>query len=661
MKITHPSGQNYELFPGTQLEITRYNPYFNELGEQSIPISIPATQKNLQLLGYPNRADNIKKLESRLDTQIQSGAFSIVGRQAILSAQTKGNIETSFYMNDGAFYEKIEDLTLAEIFENKKLTFNTIEDAIHFMYTLVGYNDYRFGVFQITAGDYKLNAITDQVNRSGHRVFVNQDVTEEIIDGKKVTIPKGFFMTPFVKVKHVLSEVLLHLGYSLGTSLLDEAPFNEMVFLNNNIDTLVDNSINYIDLVPNITVKDLFNVIRKFNVEFIPDEHSKTVNIIRFSDAVDMASEDISKYAVSEKIVNYHHNYRQVKLQSEMINSPLTRQSLPFHNVFISRQGGLQQGTSQDQSLYLFELLSQYPTTYYRKLDGALVRDGFQGDKSFVEKLTGVGLGYYAGGPLQTEDYSFPDVMPDIKTELKITYNPTTYNYTTFPYIDSYRALRSKIVFDDGSEDEEGISDLKAMLCLFYRTNSHCVGVLNNYNNEGYKIWNYSILWNGPDGIFEKFWRSRDTLLRNALLRVNVETILPEELKKSLTPIRPIVLHNQKYLLAEMQYTAKGKTVGAMSLLSTKVQEPISIAKSATEYFREKTYRWQLKMSQTYPGIYRFKGEPPAFYPPDPTPEQFTAGGKYYSRDYDVEIMRGGTWDNPLQWHITVWLEPALY
>lgn len=660
MKITHQSGEAYDLYPDTEIELTRFNPFFNELGEQSVPVSLPASAKNLQMLGHPERADNINKPASRIDVNLQSGVYSVNGRQAVLSAQKRKSIETSFYLNDGAFYEKIDDLTLAEIFEDKKLTFNTIEDAIHFIYTLVSYNDSRFAVFPIQAGDFKLNAITDDVNRSGQRIFVNQDVTEKIINDKKITIPKGFFMTPFIKVKHVLSEVLTYLGYSLGTSFLDIAPFNDMVFLNNNIDTLVANSINYIDLVPNITVKDLFNVLRKFNVEFIPDEHLRIVNIVKFNDLLNLPATDISKYAVSEKIVNYHYNYRQLKLSSEMINSPFTRQTLPFYSVFGSSQGALQEGTAQNQSLHLFEILSQYPTTYYRKLDGALVRDGFQGNKQFVEKLTGVGLGYFAGGSLQSEDFTFPDVMPDIKTELLTQYNPP-YNYATFPYIDSSRALRSKIVFDDGSEDEAGISDLKAMLCLFYRTSSHCVGVLNNYDNTGSKLWDYSLLWNGEDGIFEKFWRSRDTLLRNALLKVDIETILPEELKQSLSSIHPILLHNQKYLLSEMQYSTKRKSSGRISLLSTKIQQPISLAKPTSEYFREKTYRWQLKMSQSYPGIYRFKADPTAFYPPDPTPEQYAAGGRYHGRTYDVEIQRGFDWENPMQGTIYVWLEPVLY
>lgn len=662
MKVKHPSGEAYDLLPNTEIEFARYNPFFHELGEQSLPFTIPASQKNLDLLSHPHRADNFRKPLTGLDVQIESGTFNIVGRQAILSAQEKGMIETSIYLHEGAFYEKIEEITLSEIFKDKKITFSSVDDVISFMYSLVSASDARFAIFPVQAETYKLNALSDQTNAMGLRKFINEVATEAIIDEKKVTIPKAFFMTPFVKVRHVLSEVLLHLGYTLGTSFLDNAPFNEMVFLNNNIDTLVDNSLNYIDIVPNITVKELFNVIRKFNVELIPDEHQKIVNIINFNDVVNQPSVDISDYAVSKKIVNYHGSYRQLKLSSEMINSPLSKQTLPYHSVFPSMTdyGSLQQGTEQQQGLYLFEILNQYPSAYFRKQDGAIVRDGFQGDRAFIEKITGIGLGYYAGGPLKTEDHTFPDVMPDIKTELKITYNPTTYIYTTYPYIDSSRSLRSKIVFDDGRENEGTASDLKAMLCLLYRTSSHCVGVLNNYDNSGNKLWNNSILWYGEEGIFEKFWRQRDSLLRNALLDVKLDTILPEDLKLFISPVAPLLLHNQKYLLSEMQYSTQRKSVSECSLLSTKIQEPISAAKPASEYFRVKTYRWDLKVSQTWPGQYRFVSDPVAFYPPDPTPAQYAAGGQYHGRNYNVEFAVGGTFDNPQSGTIYVWLEPVL-
>lgn len=658
MKITHSSGQNYDLHPGTELEITRYNPFFHDLGEQSVPISIPSTPRNLQALNHPDRPDNIRKANSRHYITIQSGAFTVIGRQAILSAQRKGNIETSFYFHEGAFYEKISDLTLAEIFKDEKITFANIDAAIEFMYTLVLNTDSRFGIFEVITDNYTLNQSSLPLRSDGLRQFRTSVQTEEVIDGKTVTIPKGFYLTPFVKVKHVLEKVLEYLGYTLAPSFLDEAPFSEMVFLNDNLDTIVGNSINYVDIVPNITVKTLFEVIRKFNVELVPDEARRTITLYSFSQSLTQPPiADLTNYAVSIPIIHYHNDYKQLKLSSERLQLPPTISMITSHQVFRRRE---YHTGSLDQSLELIEILSQFPNTYLRKTDGYIVRDGIRGDRAFTEKLAPLSIPYYAGGTLSAEEHTFPDVIPDMLTISNITY----------PYVGSGRAIQSKIAFSDESEQTETIGELKPMLCLMYRKSSHCVGTLYNYNSEGVKLWNNSLMWWGEYGIYEKFWRSRDTLLRNALLDINVDILLPDDYKLNIPSTRLLSFNGQKYLLSELQYSTKSKSIGTASLKSINLQEPVSVAKDANEYFRTKTYKWIVRYSQSWtsiPGqgsVFNYTTEPVAFYPADPTPAQYAAGGKYHQKTYNVEygtIDRDGNFVKVGDGTITVWLEPALY
>lgn len=668
MKITHPSGIPYDLYPGTEVELTRYNPFFNELGEQSIPISIPSSAKNLQLLGRPERADNVKKPDSRINAKIQAGAFSVVARQAILSAQDKGSIETSFYLHEGAFYEKIEDITLAEIFEEEKISFANIDAAINFMYSLVPGTDPRFAVFSVFTDNYKLNDTITTTTAQGYYKFKNEVATEEEIDDKTVSIPKGFYITPFVKVKHVLQVVFAHLGYTLAPSFLDQAPFNNMVFLNDNLDTIIGNSINYIDIIPNISAKELFNVIRKFNVEFKPDEVNRIVYLEVFNDSLSApASVDLSHYAVSRQIVNYHNQYKQLKLSSEQLPLPAEMSYLAFTN----RRYNVSTGISEDQSLDFINILAKYPTSYLRDNDGYIVRDGFRADRSFVEKIAHLGIDYYAGGPLPVEEHSFPDVVPSMYTAK--TLNPAgTYRYAVIPYVGAGRALQSKIVFSDEGEGEDvsNNSELKAMLCLFYNLVTHCNGTIYNYDHTGNKLWNYSIMWNGSEGIYEKFWRQRDLLLRNALLEIHVDAILPEDIKMSLSSVNPVLLHSQKYLISEINYSTKSRSIGSCSLLSTKLQTPLSESKPATEYFRTKTYKWDLKFTKSWTGIpgiptvHKLITEPVAFYPPDPSADQYNAGGKYYQKTYAVEYgsvdSRTGEFIKVGDGTITVWLEAVL-
>lgn len=669
MKITHPSGQPYDLFPDTEIELVKYNPFFHELGEQSLPISIPATSKNLQMLGYPERADNVNKPTSRLDAHLQSGVYAVVGRQAILSVQEAGTIETSFYLHEGAFYAKIENVTLAEIFENKKIAFSGIQNAINFMYSLVPGTDERFAVFPVMTDNYTLNDLRTDKTSEGYYRFKNEFETTDTIDGKSVSVPKGFHITPFIKVKHLLTEVLNYLGYTLAPSLLDQPPFKNMVFVNDNLDTIVSNSINYVDVVPNIDVKTLFNVIRKFNIEFIPDEVNRVIYLLPFGTILNSpVTFDFTNHAIFHPTVSYHHDYKQLRLKSEQL-------SLPSQLSFLSwtgRRYDTSTGVSEESEINLSEVLSRFPTSYLRRNDGYIVRDGFKADRRFSEKIIHLGADFFAGGSLTVDEHSFPDQVIPMHT-VRSTSPSGTVSYTVTPYVGTGRALQSKVVFSDVESDGEiaDKSELKPMLCLFYSQVTNCRGTTYNYDQAGNKLWDYSIMWNGPDGIYEKFWRSRDALTRNALLEIEFEALLSEENKMSLSSTGKVALNNQIYLLSEINYSTKRRSIATCRLLSTKLQAPVSESPPAENYYRLKTYQWNPKSSRSWssipgqPTTYRFISEPIALYPPDPTSAQYNAGGRYHEKTYDVEYGRvddrTGEFQKLGDGRLTVWLEPALY
>lgn len=53
MKITNQlTGRIYALSPDTVIDMERANPFFNEYGEQSLPLSLPDTDGNREALGF---------------------------------------------------------------------------------------------------------------------------------------------------------------------------------------------------------------------------------------------------------------------------------------------------------------------------------------------------------------------------------------------------------------------------------------------------------------------------------------------------------------------------------------------------------------------------------------------------------------------------------
>jgi len=641
MKIIHPSGQSYDIFPGTDLELTRYNPFFNDLGEQSIPISLPGSKHNMELLGHPDRTDNKNKPSSRIDTLIQSGAFSAKARQAILSAKKNGTIESSFYLNEGAFYEKTRDLTLHDIFAGESVQFENVQSAATFVYSLLSTHDDRFSCFMV----YGLGKTLNMPDPTGNGKFYHHVDREETVDEKPVIIPAGMFITPFVKVKYVLQHIMEHIGYTLEASFMDVAPFNNMVFLNNNADTILAGTINFVDIVPDMSVNEFFNILRKFDCEIIPDEVYKKIRIIPFNDIIDgLEASDLTAQKSGDLSISYHNNYRQLSLISDSLNIP--------------EEDGQEKNNVVSETLSLTDLSRRFPSAWI-DIDGSIYRSGYKGDKPVTERIGSLHCNYNAGDELPKEEKSFPDILIEV-TKSYFGWQPTPGGAVTvtdmfYPYVGSPRHIRSKLVFSKDEEQqaqEEAMNgsshqELKPMLCLYFHdtTQSLNVGTIHNRDFTGQKLWDYTLAYNGEDGIYEKFWRKYDELLRNALLEINGEFILTENQKMSLPSHRKIIIDSQFLIPNRVNYVPGKNIPTECSFFTTKLQEPLSVAKTMNEYFPSSPYKWELKTERNFTNsvptgsweIIKFKSEPVAYFPEHPSESQYTSGGRQYEKQYDVE------------------------
>ena len=119
MRVTNlEKGEDYNLKPDTQIQVERTNPFFNDYGEQTTPLELPTSERNRRLLGFPDSFGRRVKM-SAVDVAIQDGEYFAQCRQVVLSAQHKGSISTSFYINDGSFYSRIQKVKLKDIFKGE--------------------------------------------------------------------------------------------------------------------------------------------------------------------------------------------------------------------------------------------------------------------------------------------------------------------------------------------------------------------------------------------------------------------------------------------------------------------------------------------------------------------------------------------------------------
>lgn len=668
MKIVHPSGQGYDLPANFKMELTRTNPFFHKKGEQSLPCALPPTSRNMQLLNRPENVGNKNKIDGRIDVTIENGSFIIKARQAILSAKRKYPIQTSFYLNEGSFYERIENITLKDIFKNKSVVFSSVDDAINFVFSLLSQPDERFSCFMVSSEDTVLNYV-DHTNPFRFRHAIDRIVT---INAKEVLIPKGMYITPFIKVRHILQEVCMYLGYTLDTSFMDADPFLRMVFLNNNVDTIVLGRIDYVDIIPDFTLQQFFDIFRKFNHEVVTDEVNKKLKLVHFDESLADSNVDLSCMLNEDLLIEYHNNYRQLRLKSEILNAP------DSDDTFVGYERNINRGFDT-----LDDLAKQFPGARILNTDGSVYRNGFKGDKEVTERLGSLHCNYFSGDILSEEEKSFPDTIIEVIKSVFVIQDGEggaiiSVKDVLFPYVGKTRALRTKLIFENEQQtdsDNMKSTDHQKLIGMlsFYFLDSNLgfnTGTIHNYDLTGQKLWNHSLAFNGEDGIFERFWRRYDDLLRNALLEVRGDFLLTEDLKMMLSSYKSVKLNSQKVIPSEIKYIPGENIAQECIFLTTKLQEPITRAKYITEYFKDGGFKWVLKIERNFTNtppsgtfeIIKYKSEPTAYFPNNPTQEQYDAGGRYYEMTYEVEYGYGTlfTYTKVGEGTITTYLEAKL-
>lgn len=599
MKITNlEKREPYQLLPGAKLEVERVNPFFNEYAEHTIPMDLPASDHNRRLLGFPDLFGGRTKMVTS-DVSIQDGEFHAQCRQAVLSATRKSSIQTAFYLNDGSFYSRIQNVSLKDVFSKAEdiITFNSMSAVLSWCRSLRNNYDNRFTIFPILVTDdsgltegfnYKVvNAYGKETQIGTYTLlpgiwglalgpqlimgfnpdadgngcdFYNASTRTEYVNQIPITLAPGYYISPFIRVNHVLRRIFEHFGYTLLDNFFTETtPFNKMVLLNNCIDPLINCKLIVSDLLPDISASEMLAVIRKkFNCEFHVDEGSRTVGIVFLKEIVSNPPvADLTNRMTEEPTVNYksEKDYKRVKLvPSETLD-----------------------GEADDSYDNLADMTKSAPTAILDPKTGAFIRTGYSGDYAVSVKIGEASQSYDTGESLEAEEVEIPECIPEPRT-LVTTYtvneNTEEYNYGQFLYVGNYKTVNSKMVIagEENQEAKGSANKLLPMLAFVATTTGHASGTISPYDirqSSNMRLWNYALYYNGADGIFERFYRDYDLLLRNSLMSVKVKLLISQSEKQNIPAWAKVTIRGVAFLLNKLKFTLGGKTEPVESELLT--------------------------------------------------------------------------------------------
>ena len=617
MKITNlDKGKTYQLGEGAKLEVERTNPFFNDYGETTTPLDIPASDYNRMILGYPDTFGLREKMEAA-NVSIEDGEYFAQCRQIVLSAQHKGNISSSFYINDGSFYSKIQNVKLKSIFKDEMIPgCSTLDECISFCRSLIGGKNENYDIFPVlltddsgkdTGYDYKiLNGWGNQQklpdakywrfkNTGGYEYVAAPDAYDfvtcagksnrfqgefnrtEYVNEIPVSLTRGYYISPFIRANYVLKRVFKYFGYDLQENFFTQTePFTKMVLVNNVIDVMVNGHIRIEDLLPDVSVSDFLSVFRKkFLCEFVSDEGTHQASIIFLKDAVESApAADLTRQMTEEPTLSYKtaSDYKRVVLRAK------------------------HQADSDAEDSYddLKDMLAKNTGAYFDKVDGCFYKDGYSGNYHVKAKI-GEGSQSYDTGEedTDTQDIEIPEMIPETRT---LKYRQSADDDTIsremgrFLYIGSYATLNSsmKVATEDNSESSEEAVTTPVMLAFPYvSTDGMPCGTVTAYdihyeydNRFGppshaseeslyRKIFDYALVYNGDDGIFEKFYRQYDLLLRNSLQELKVKLLLTQSQKQNLASYAKIVIRGVSFFFNKLKFTLGGKSEPTESELRT--------------------------------------------------------------------------------------------
>ena len=615
MKIRNlTSGKCYQLSTDINLKIERPNPFFNDYGEQSLPISIPDSPYNRELLGLSGMEAGANKPSSLINASIEDGELYIIARQAILSIEGKGDISTSFYMNEGSLYSKLTGISITDIFKDETIAgVTTVDEGIAYMTNLLntGSND-KFAVFAIEIeSDLDKDAYDRTVEKYLNKTtynsatskseFVNAVETTEMIDEKKIINPPGYYMTPFVKCNYVLSRLFSHFGYTLNPNLFTtNEQFKGMVLVNNVADAIVNGTILVSQLLPQVKCSDIIDLFRKkFCCEFIPHEIDHTIDIVLLKDILSSSQSTDLSAAVIDNIKIEFPTYKHLHLKAaESIDT----------------------GISNPDNLA--DIKTKYPTAYFNHINGCFQRHGFEMEAysaytGVYEIVVDSNMAYLEDGEMEAYEVEIPEAIPS--------------NLRGSLYVGKGRFLNSKLLptgtIGQDTQTADKTEDMPMMLAFDTGTITNYYGIDEDWQPK--RVGDYSLAYNGADGIFEKFYRPLDDILRNSYHSITAKLILNDDQKTNLRPYEKVNIKGCDCIINTLNFNiGRNQEPIESSFFTTSLHAPVASAKTTDAIFPlsdSDTYEYvkgsfyQALTNSEY-DISPYKNiEIPNVYPPTPT------------------------------------------
>lgn len=169
----------------------------------------------------------------------------------------------------------------------------------------------------------------------------------------------------------------------------------------------------------------------------------------------------------------------------------------------------------------------------------------------------------------------------------------------------------------------------------------------------------YSLTFNGENGIFEKFYRRYDDILRNSFHIIRARLLLEDRTKMEMSAIAPVVIQGMRALPDVIRYTiGSEKSISECTFRTIRLYEQTNHANDYTGIlWGDRDYKWTahqtsltVSKSEYDAALYKDKGMDMVYPSEFPTAAMADSGQRYYEREWyeyhsrDKEYLKCTFW-----------------
>ena len=526
------------------LQVEEKSPVMNERGSQSLPVTVPATPRNMLLTGFPHRLDGAAlPMGGDKGCTVNDGVYWRRGIMNLVSASRKDGVTLNVGFDNSEAYEawkkrKLNEVTNVFIGDG---TVATLKSLMQAAYTSGDGGDYAVFPIAVEREEITNNNTTTTywgvLNRVVNGTLVS-DAREQVqpVGGEltTVTLPDGYGVTPFLYVWRVLELAFADLGYTIESNPFKGSAagdLSKLVVLNNVADAICTGVVKYRDILPSCEVQAFLQALHvRFGLVYLLNQDTKRVRLELVRDIIAKAPGlDITAAMADWPTVTYESR-KQLKLSAKtsLYNAAPTNERLEDYTKGITLDALTTVDERSPGDPISSALLLERATGKLYKWDSnnSAYTDSVSGFFNWDPQTDGV----------ETEELSSEDeCVPMVRVD----------NVYLPGYITGAVHRHSYI---KGRESEKEENDTPLAFVISYGQSGR---ITPPGNAQGERL---SLLFQWNDGLYARFWAGYDDILRRAFNKVELNTrmTLPELLTLDL--LHPVKFQGQRLLIDGFDY-----------------------------------------------------------------------------------------------------------